>query len=62
MSKNIFSSFEPVFRCLDWETRGIKVDGKMLSHLRFALGTREHGQRTRNRKSKSGFSNEFNID
>nr|XP_027229599.1 uncharacterized protein LOC113821306 [Penaeus vannamei] len=34
--KLFIDCFEVVFQNLDWETKGIKIDGEYLSHLRFA--------------------------
>ena len=37
MSPKLFTAaLESIFRRLTWETRGWKIDGKCLSHLRFA--------------------------
>ena len=30
------AALESIFRRLTWETRGLKIDGEYLSHLRFA--------------------------
>ena len=30
------AALESIFRLLTWETRGLKIDGEYLSHLRFA--------------------------
>ena len=37
MSPKLFmSALESIFRRMTWETRGLKIDGGNLSHLRFA--------------------------
>lgn len=37
LSPKLFSSvLEMVFRNLDWENKGLKIDGENLNHLRFA--------------------------
>ncbi|KAJ8726613.1 hypothetical protein PYW07_001311 [Mythimna separata] len=37
LSPKLFSAvLESVFRCLEWDNKGIKVNGELLSHLRFA--------------------------
>ena len=35
-SKLFTAALEGIFRRLTWETRGLKIDGEYLSHLRFA--------------------------
>ena len=34
--KQFMAAFESIFRRLTWETRGLKIDGEYLSHLRSA--------------------------
>ena len=37
ISPKLFTAaLESIFRQLTWETRGLKIDGEFLSHLRFA--------------------------
>jgi hypothetical protein len=37
ISSNLFSAvLNDVFRRLNWKAEGVKIDGKRLSHLRFA--------------------------
>ncbi|XP_045446920.1 uncharacterized protein LOC123655128 [Melitaea cinxia] len=37
LSPKLFSAvLESIFRNLDWESKGIKIDGELLNHLRFA--------------------------
>ena len=37
ISPKLFTAaLETIFRRLTWETRGLKIDGEYLSHLRFA--------------------------
>ena len=36
-SKLFTAALESIFRRLTWETRGLKIDGEYLSHLRFAV-------------------------
>ena len=35
-AKAFTAAFESILRRLAWETRGLKIDGEYLSHLRFA--------------------------
>ena len=37
LSPKVFNAgLEQVFRALHWETKGVKINGEMLNHLRFA--------------------------
>ena len=35
-SKLFTATLESIFRRLNWENKGVKIDGEFLSHLRFA--------------------------